>query len=70
MAIKDETKYGFNVDDIIDDLWHELQKVSDDSGCHQIIMYDETKVRCANRLAVALIPFFVKQLEEIEEEDE
>ena len=61
-------KYGFNVDDIIDDLWHELQEVADDSGCHRIVIDADDKVQAANRLSRLLTPFFFDKLEEHEDE--
>jgi hypothetical protein len=61
-------KYFLDLDDLMDALYIELEKVQDGNRSHSIMIREENKREAAVRLTQKLVPFFEKNFYEAQEE--
>lgn len=57
----DENTYGLDLDDLMEELFLEMEQVQDGGNGHRITMLAETKEEAARLLATRLEPFLTKR---------
>ena len=54
--------YGLDLDDCMDELWHEMERVQDGGSGHHIAIESNGLNSAAQSLAARLVPFFEKRM--------
>lgn len=58
-------KFKIDFDDLYDEIFHELESLSNDSYGHEFVINAEDLQQAANDTAALLIPFLKEKLKEI-----
>ncbi len=58
-------EYKIYLDEFVEKLFYEMEKVQDGKCGHECIIYADTKIDAATELILRLTPFFEKHFEEV-----